>query len=99
MFVDEAARDGGPKLDEWGHVESRTFADGSVAGVMIKHGEGLGARLVYSKDGNPKAGYDRIWWYEDIPKALEALRSWAYPKPPRKFKRDLNKNPVPWEEE
>jgi hypothetical protein len=84
------------KLDEWGHIESRTFDDGSVAGVMERSGEGLGARLVYSRDGIPSNGYDRIFWYTTVEDALKALRTWAYPKPPEHFTRDLRKNPVDW---
>jgi hypothetical protein len=83
-----------PQLDEWGHIETRKFPDGSCGGVMERKREGMGARLVWSRDGNPSNGYDRVWWYEDIPAALKALKAWKYPKAPTGFGRDTNKEPV-----
>jgi hypothetical protein len=80
------------KLDEWGHVESREFPDKSVAGVMP--GQYGTTRLVYSRNGDPTSGYDRVWWYASVELAVVALRGWKYPKPPTKFIRDTNKQPV-----
>jgi hypothetical protein len=85
------------KYDEWGHLKSRTFPDGSVAGVLERFGPSgdiLCGRLNYCRNGNPATGYDRLWWYPTVVDALEALESWDYPKPPADFIRDLHKNPL-----
>lgn len=93
----------GPKHDEWGHVESVKLPDEGVAGLLERIGPDntiVGCRLLYSRDGNPAGGYDRVWEYPTIQAAEAALRKWVevYPKPPRGFTRDYHKKPIPWED-
>jgi hypothetical protein len=83
--------------DEWGHIESKVFPDGSIGGVLERYGpnnEILCGRLNYARNGDPSKGYDRLWWYHTVDEALHALRTWDYPNPPVGFFRDLHKEPI-----
>lgn len=88
----EATRD----LDRWGHIASTVLDNGAVAGVMTGPG-GIG-RLVYTRNGDPSTGYDRVYWYETPEAALAFLETWDGMSRPEGFIRDCNADPLPFTE-
>jgi hypothetical protein len=84
-------------LDRWGHIVSTILDNGAAAGVMTGPG-GVG-RLVYTRNGDPGTGYDRVWWYENPEAAIEFLRRWGGMSKPEGFIRDLQADPIDWRAE
>lgn len=84
--------------DEFGHIATRKFPDGSIAGVIERPTpDGMKARLAYARNGNPTIGYDRVYWYDTIQDATKAMESWKYPGKPPSIIRDCHSDPVPWD--
>lgn len=81
------------ELDEWGHVASKRFPGGALGGVIERPG---GARIVLSRSGDPTRGYDRVWWYETVEWAMNALDAWDFPGAPEPlgYTRDLHEDPI-----
>ena len=83
------------RLDEHGHLASRVLPEGrGIAGVVELIGAearacGAAARLVYSRNGDPSTGYDRVWWYDTVGHATGVMQSWDATADPPGFLRQI----------
>lgn len=87
----------GITLDDHGHIRSKRLPSGAMAGVIEGPSPGTG-RIVYSIDGDPSGGYDRVWRYETLSGALEALGKWTGKGKPRGYSRDMKDQPIEGDE-
>jgi hypothetical protein len=90
----------GITLDEHGHIETIRLPSGATAGVIEGPSPGAG-RIVYSMDGNPARGYDRVWRYDTLKGALDSLWEWNERRgkgKPRGYSRDMKDQPIEGDE-